>query len=116
MPYDRRQHADFYLAFLAEAMRRAQGVRRGGSAALDLCYVAGGRLDAFWEWKLHPWDTAAGRLIVEEAGGRVTDFAGQPHRLAGEETAASNTHLHGPLLDMLAAVRRSFSPPKPPPT
>src|SRR5205823_231933 len=88
-PYDRRQHADFYLAFLAEAMRRAQGVRRGGSAALDLCYVACGRLDAFWEWKLHPWDTAAGRLIVEEAGGRVTDFAGQPHRLAGQEPAAS---------------------------
>src|SRR6266446_3169087 len=115
-PYDRRQHADFYLAFLAEAMRRAQGVRRGGSAALDLCYVACGRLDAFWEWKLHPWDTAAGRLIVEEAGGRVTDFGGQPHRLSGEETAASNTHLHGPLLDMLAAVRGSFSPATPPPT
>ena len=114
-PYDRRQHTEFYLAYLAEAMRRTQGVRRGGSAALDLCYVACGRLDAFWEWKLHPWDTAAGRLIVEEAGGRVTDFAGQPHRLAGQETAASNTHLHGPLLDMLAAVRRSLSPPMPPP-
>ncbi len=115
-PYDRRQHTDFYLAYLAEAMRRTQGVRRGGSAALDLCYVACGRLDAFWEWKLHPWDTAAGRLIVEEAGGRVTDFAGLPHRLTGEETAASNTHLHGPLLDMLAAVRGSFSPATPPPT
>ena len=115
-PYDRRQHTDFYLAYLAEAMRRTQGVRRGGSAALDLCYVACGRLDAFWEWKLHPWDTAAGRLIVEEAGGRVTDFAGLPHRLSGEETAASNTHLHGPLLDMLAAVRGSFSPATPPPT
>src|SRR5438876_280088 len=51
-PYDRRQHTDFYLAYLAEAMRRTQGVRRGGSAALDLCWVACGRLDAFWEWKL----------------------------------------------------------------
>ena len=114
-PYDRRQHADFYLAFLAEALHRAQGVRRGGSAALDLCYVACGRLDAFWEWKLHPWDTAAGRLVVEEAGGRVTDFTGQPHRLGGEETAASNTHLHRPLLDMLAAVRGELAAETPRP-
>jgi len=110
-PYDRRRHADFYLAFLAEAMRRAQGVRRGGSAALDLCYVACGRLDAFWEWKLLPWDTAAGRLIVEEAGGRVSDFSGGSHRLTGEETAASNTYLHDALLDMLAAVPRPQAAP-----
>jgi myo-inositol-1(or 4)-monophosphatase len=106
-PYDRRQHTEFYLAFFAEGMRRAQGVRRAGSAALDLCYIACGRLDAFWEWKLRPWDTAAGRLIVEEAGGRVTDFTGRPHQLAGPETAASNTRLHGELLEMLARVRRS---------
>jgi myo-inositol-1(or 4)-monophosphatase len=105
-PYDRRQHAAFYVAFLAEAMRRSQGVRRSGSAALDLCYLACGRLDAFWEWKLRPWDLAAGRLIVEEAGGRVSDFTGGPHRLSGEETAASNGHLHAALLDMLADVRR----------
>jgi myo-inositol-1(or 4)-monophosphatase len=104
-PYDRRQHADFYLAFLREGMLRGQGVRRSGSAALDLCYVACGRLDAFWEWKLHPWDTAAGRLIVEEAGGRVSDFRAHPHRLAGEETAASNGHLHEQLLAMIAHVR-----------
>ena len=104
-PYDRRQHADFYLAFFREAMARAQGVRRSGSAALDLCWLACGRLDAFWEWKLRPWDTAAGRLVVEEAGGRVTDFRGGPHQIDGEETAASNGRLHAPLLDMLAAVR-----------
>jgi myo-inositol-1(or 4)-monophosphatase len=108
-PYDRRQHADFYVAFLAEAMRCSQGVRRGGSAALDLCYVACGRLDGFWEWKLKPWDLAAGRLIVEEAGGRVTDFAGGPHRLTGEETAASNGPLHGDLLDVLARTRATQS-------
>jgi myo-inositol-1(or 4)-monophosphatase len=104
-PYDRRQHTEFYLAFVAEAIRRTQGLRRAGSAALDLCYVACGRLDAFWEWKLHPWDTAAGRLIVEEAGGRVSDFAGGPHRLEGDETAAANPHLHQPLLALLARVR-----------
>ena len=105
-PYDRRRHADFYLAFWREVMVRAQGVRRGGSAALDLCYVASGRLDAFWEWKLHPWDTAAGRLIVEEAGGRVSDFAGAVHRLEGNETAASNGRLHAALLEVIGDVRR----------
>jgi myo-inositol-1(or 4)-monophosphatase len=105
-PYDRRHHPDFYLAFVREAMQRAQGIRRAGAAALDLCYVACGRLDGFWEWKLHPWDTAAGRLIVSEAGGRVTDFAGAPHQLAGQETAASNGRLHTELLAMIADVRR----------
>jgi len=104
-PYDRRQHADFYLAFVREGLRRSQGVRRAGSAALDLCWLACGRLDAFWEWKLRPWDTAAGRLIAEEAGGRVTDFAGGPHRLDGEETAASNGPLHEELVAMLRDVR-----------
>jgi myo-inositol-1(or 4)-monophosphatase len=105
-PYDRRQHTAFYLAFLAEGMRRAQGIRRGGSAALDLCWLAAGRLDGFWEWKLRAWDTAAGRLVLEEAGGRVTDFAGGPHRLTGDETAASNATLHAELVDMLEHVRR----------
>ncbi len=80
-------------------------MRRTGSAALDLCYIACGRLDGFWEWKLHPWDTAAGRLIVEEAGGTVSDFTGGRHRLAGPETAASNRHLHPALLGLLADVR-----------
>jgi len=104
-PYDRREHGAFYVAFFLEAMRRSQGVRRGGSAALDLCWLAAGRLDAFWEWKLKPWDVAAGRLVVEEAGGRVTDFAGAPHRLDGDETAASNGLLHSALLAMLGDVR-----------
>jgi myo-inositol-1(or 4)-monophosphatase len=104
-PYDRRQAPEFYLAFWRDAMLRAHGVRRSGSAALDLCYIASGRLDGFWEWKLRPWDTAAGRLIVEEAGGRVTDFSGAPHRLSGEETAASNGSVHAELLAVIHAVR-----------
>jgi myo-inositol-1(or 4)-monophosphatase len=104
-PYDRRAHRDFYLSFVREAIGRAQGVRRAGSAALDLCYVACGRLDAFWEWKLRPWDVAGGQLIVEEAGGRMTDFAGDPHRLDGGQAAASNGRLHEQLLRMIADVR-----------
>ena len=69
---------------------RTHGVRRAGSAALDLCYVAAGRLDGFWEFNLNPWDTAAGVLLVEEAGGRVTDFQGGAFQIDSRETLASN--------------------------
>ncbi|TMA78416.1 MAG: inositol monophosphatase [Deltaproteobacteria bacterium] len=100
-PYDRREHVDFYLGFLADFVARAQGVRRNGSAALDLCYVACGRLDAFWEWKLHPWDTAAGALIVREAQGTVSDFRGATFDLFGEQTLASNGALHPEMVRVL---------------
>lgn len=109
-PYDRRQHASAYLAYWREALLCAQGVIRSGAASLDLCYLACGRLDGFWEWKLHPWDLAAGRLILEEAGGRITDAAGGAHRLDGEETVASNGTLHRDLLAMLGRVRAGASP------
>jgi myo-inositol-1(or 4)-monophosphatase len=104
-PPDRRERAAFYLAFVRVVLERGQCVRRAGSAALDLCYVACGRLDGFWESKLHPWDIAAGRVIVEEAGGRVTDFRGGPHDISGHETAASNGRVHPELLAALAAAR-----------
>jgi myo-inositol-1(or 4)-monophosphatase len=87
-------------------------VRRAGSAALDLAYVAAGRLEAFWEFNLNPWDTAAGILLVEEAGGRVTDFAGNPVRLDSRELLASNGLIHDELVglfkDMFAG--RELSP------
>lgn len=108
-PYDVRERVDFYEAFWREALRRTQGVRRVGSAALDLCYVACGRLDAFWEWNLRAWDVAAGCLIVEEAGGRVSDFAGAPHRLTEGRTAASNGYVHDELLRMIADVQARSS-------
>jgi myo-inositol-1(or 4)-monophosphatase len=101
-PYDRRVHLDFYLGFFADFIARAQGVRRNGSAALDLCYVACGRLDAFWEWKLHPWDTAAGALIVREAGGTVSDFRGGRFDVYGEQTLASNARLIPAMVAVLA--------------
>jgi myo-inositol-1(or 4)-monophosphatase len=99
-PYDRRQHVEFYLSFVGDFMRRAQGIRRNGSAALDLCYVACGRLDGFWEWKLHPWDTAAGVLIVREASGTVTDFSGNPFDVFGQQTLARNGGVHPALVDV----------------
>ena len=100
-PYDRRKRSEYYLRFYQAFMVRTQGVRRCGSAALDLCYVACGRADAFWEWRLHPWDTAAGSLIVEEAGGTMSNFTGGPFRIHGEQTLASNGFVHQEMLTVL---------------
>lgn len=102
-PYDRRTQSDFYLGFVADFMRRACDVRRAGSAALDLCYVACGRFDAFWEWRLQPWDTAAACLIIREAGGTVSDFCGGEFDLFGEQTLASNGQLHAAMIAVLEA-------------
>jgi myo-inositol-1(or 4)-monophosphatase len=74
---------------------------RNGAAALDLCYVAAGRFDGFWELKLYPWDVAAGKLLVEEAGGVVTDFQGGPLDIYGQETLASNGRIHGEMVGVL---------------
>jgi len=103
-PYDRRKRSEFYLRFYQAFMVRTQGVRRSGSAALDLCYVACGRADAFWEWRLHPWDTAAGSLIVEEAGGKMSNFAGASFDVLGEQTLASNGLLHQEMIEVLQQV------------
>ena len=100
-PYDRRSKAGFYLGFFQDFMERAQGLRRAESAATDLCWVACGRLDGFWEWKLHPWDTAAGALIVREAGGTVSDFRGGPFDPHGEQTLASNGLVHDAMVRVL---------------
>lgn len=100
-PYDRRARAGFYLGFVADFMQRARDVRRAGSAALDLCYVACGRFDGFWEWHLKPWDTAAASLIVQEAGGTVSDFHGGAFDLYGEQTLASNGGLHAAMVEVI---------------
>lgn len=81
---------------------RAQGIRRTGSAAIDLCYVASGRIDGFWELKLCPWDVAAGSLIVTEACGRLTDFAGRAFSIYGQEVLASNGLVHQAMAEVLA--------------
>ena len=103
-PYDSRENADFYLSYFKAFMLRAQGIRRGGAAALDLCYVACGRIDGFWELKLRPWDTAAGALIVEESGGRISDFAGGDFTLRGSQTMASNSLIHGEMIDVMREI------------
>ena len=98
----RKRHASPNIHFYHEFTLRSHGVRRAGSAALDLAYVACGRLDAYWEFNLNTWDTAAGILLVEEAGGRVTDFAGNKYRLASDEILASNGAVHDELIGLFA--------------
>ena len=108
----RKRHANPNIHFYQEFTLRSHGVRRAGSAALDLAYVACGRVDAFWEFNLNPWDTAAGFLLVLEAGGRVTDFSGGPVRLASDEVLATNGLIHEELIgffdDMFAG--RNLAP------
>lgn len=106
-PYDRRKRSEYYLRFYQAFMVRTQGVRRCGSASLDLCYVACGRADGFWEWRLHPWDIAAGSLIVEEAGGTMSDFSGNPFDVLGEQTLASNGLLHQEMVEVLGQVLKT---------
>jgi myo-inositol-1(or 4)-monophosphatase len=104
-PYDRRERRRFYLAFWEAFMLRTHGVRRTGSAALDLASVASGRVDAFWEFGLKPWDVAAGALLVEEAGGKVTNMDGTPLDLAGAQILATNKRVHREMTEVIAAER-----------
>jgi myo-inositol-1(or 4)-monophosphatase len=90
-----------YFAHLSD---RAEAVRRDGSAALDLSFVAAGRYDAFWEWDLHPWDVAAGALLIEEAGGRVTAIDGGPLDIAAGSIVASNGAIHAEMVQRLGEV------------
>jgi myo-inositol-1(or 4)-monophosphatase len=93
-----KRHKNPNIHFYHQITLRTHGVRRAGSAALDLCNVACGRFDGFWEFNLNPWDTAAGVLIIEEAGGKVTRFDGSPFQLDSRETLGSNSLVHDALL------------------
>ncbi|MFO7741456.1 MAG: inositol monophosphatase family protein [Anaerolineae bacterium] len=100
-PYDRRVASDNNVQRLDHFLRRSQGVRRAGAAVLDLSYVACGRFDGFWEIRLHPWDVAAGILIVREAGGEVTNFAGGLDCVSGRRIVASNGRIHQQMLRVI---------------
>ena len=102
-PYDIRRSQANNLDHFSQFAFRAQAIRRAGSAALDLCYVAAGRFDGFWEMKLAPWDVAAGSLMVTEAGGLVSDFCGGPFRIDGREILASNGRIHSQMIEVLRA-------------
>ncbi len=97
-PYDLRESKVNNFDHFHNFAVRTQAVRRAGSAALDLCYVAAGRFDGFWEMKLGPWDIAAGSLMVAEAGGKITNFLGKSLNLSGKHVLASNGKIHTAML------------------
>jgi myo-inositol-1(or 4)-monophosphatase len=105
-PYDVHQRVEEIVGLFAEFVGRARAVRRLGSAAIDLCYVAAGRLDGFWESDLKPWDVAGGALIVAEAGGRMTSMDGQPFSSRSREVLASNGLIHDAMLRIITVHRR----------
>ena len=100
-PYDHPTIFDRLMARFGRCLTATQGVRRLGSAALDLCYVANGRFDGFWEQHLKPWDTAAGFLIAREAGARTTVFSGAPYSIDNDEIVSTNGNIHDELLNLL---------------
>lgn len=104
-PYDVHQQTADLVGLFGAFLGQARAVRRLGSAALDLCYVAAGRFDAFWEQHLKPWDVAAGALIVAEAGGRITGMDGSPFDAVAAHLVASNGQIHDALLDVIRTFR-----------
>lgn len=102
--YDRGARLGKDLKIFERIIPEVQSVRRDGAAALDLCYVAAGRFDGFWELHLNPWDIAAGKLIIEESGGRVSDLGGSPIPLDREEIWASNGRVHDELVGLLKGL------------
>jgi myo-inositol-1(or 4)-monophosphatase len=115
-PYRDLEHLDAYLAIFRDLLVRSAGIRRAGSAALDLAYVACGRLDGFWEFGLHEWDMAAGTLMIQEAGGAVTDVVGGDRFLASGNVVGGGLRVHGAILDAVMSVmagHRLAPPPTP---
>jgi myo-inositol-1(or 4)-monophosphatase len=103
-PFRAKHLLEPYLRTFAQLFARVSGIRRAGSAALDLAYVACGRCEGFWELGLSPWDIAAGELLIQEAGGRVTDFSGAPSAIWKGDIVASNGHIHHLMLEVVSAV------------
>lgn len=100
----KKRHQDINVHFYYQLAMITHGVRRAGAAALDLAYVASGRLDGFWEFGLNPWDMAAGTLLIEEAGGSCSDMRGAPARLRGPHLLADNGAIHQGMLDLFNEV------------
>jgi myo-inositol-1(or 4)-monophosphatase len=100
-PYYHSEKRDLYLDIIKEFLTHSHGIRRLGSAAIDLAYVACGRLEGFFEYNLNPWDVAAGVFIVKQAGGKVTDFKGGNNYLFGAELCAANGHVHDEMLQII---------------
>jgi myo-inositol-1(or 4)-monophosphatase len=107
LPYTDFNRLDAYMKCLAYFCEHTHGIRRLGSAATDLAYVACGRFEAFWEYSLHPWDIAAGMLLVREAGGRVSDFSGNEKNITGEEFVAANSTVFTEVLEIVSKFMKN---------
>ena len=105
-PYDIREDPDRYLRYFRQFLIKSLAIRRPGSAAIDLSYIAAGRFDGFWELRLRPWDVAAGSLIIAEAGGKVTDFKGRPFNIYSGEILASNGMIHQEMLQVIQEIEQ----------
>ena len=106
-PYSNFDHLDNYMKCLTYFCKNTHGIRRLGSAAIDLAYVACGRFDTFYEYGLHEWDIAAGMLLVREAGGRVSDFSGNEKKLTGEEFIAANSIVYAEILEIVSKFMKN---------
>ena len=106
-PYDRRENVDYYMNIYGKFLKVSQGVMRLGAAAIDFCSVACGRLDGYWERKLYPWDQAAGILIVEEAGGKVTDFIGKKFSCYDKQVLVTNGLIHNEMVKILKTIKHT---------
>ncbi len=106
-PYDRREQVDYYMDVYGKFLKVSQGVMRLGAAALDFVSVACGRLDGYWERKLFPWDMAAGMLIVEEAGGKVTNFSGGKFSYYNTQVLATNSLIHDEMTEILKGIKHT---------
>jgi myo-inositol-1(or 4)-monophosphatase len=102
LPYSDFERLDAYMALLTWLCRNTHGIRRLGSASIDLAYVACGRFEVFYEYGLHPWDIAAGVIILREAGGRISDFSGGERNLNGDEIVAANSHVYPEILEIVS--------------
>ncbi len=102
----RKRHQNINIHFYYQFAMQTHGVRRAGAAAIDLAYVAAGRLDFYWEFSLNPWDMAAGTLLVREAGGQCSDMRGKPFDLRGNDVLADNGLLHAPVVQMIDRIYR----------
>lgn len=107
-PYDLRDDLQAKLRLFNRFMGHARAIRRDGAAALDLCYVAAGRVDGFWEERLQPWDMMAGVVMIEEAGGLITRFDGSPVGLSADEMVAAGPALHAAMLEVLRQDREAL--------
>jgi myo-inositol-1(or 4)-monophosphatase len=106
-PYSVHAEAEALVALFGDFLRTSRAVRRLGSAAIDLAYVAAGRFDGFWEARLNPWDVSAGALLIREAGGTVTSLSGGPFESRRGEVVASNGRIHGQMVEIISGTKRT---------